>query len=150
MRQQPNSPELCDLPPPAGNAILIPHSGTRAAPLRDVPPPAPWLRGWTAVAKEGFVSRQKLPETEITAELAGLAGWSYRGGKLHREFTFENFVQAWGFMSSCALVAEAMNHHPDWSNVWNRVTVDLMTHDAGGVTRNDVDLARRMNQIHGK
>jgi len=96
------------------------------------------------------VSRQKLSEAEITAELAGLPGWSYRGGKLHREFTFENFVQAWGFMSSCALVAEAMNHHPDWSNVWNRVTVDLMTHDAGGVTKNDIELARRMNQIHGK
>jgi len=96
------------------------------------------------------VSRQKLPETEITAALAGLAGWSYANGKLHREFKFENFVEAWGFMSSCALVAEAMNHHPDWSNVWNRVTVDLMSHDAGGVTKNDVDLARRMNQIHGK
>jgi len=103
------------------------------------------------VAKEeGFVSRQKLPETEITAALAGLAGWSYANGKLHREFKFENFVEAWGFMSSCALVAEAMNHQPDWSNVWNRVTVDLMSHDAGGVTKNDVDLARRMNQIHGK
>lgn len=96
------------------------------------------------------MSRQKLPETEITAALAGLAGWSYANGKLHREFKFENFVEAWGFMSSCALVAEAMNHHPDWSNVWNRVTVDLMSHDAGGVTKNDVDLARRMNQIHGK
>ena len=96
------------------------------------------------------MSRQKLPEAEINAELASLAGWSYRGGKLHREFTFENFVQAWGFMSSCALVAEAMNHHPDWSNVWNRVTVDLMSHDAGGVTKNDIELARRMNQIYGK
>jgi len=96
------------------------------------------------------VSRQKLPETEISAALAGLQGWSYRSGKLHREFTFENFVQAWGFMSSCALVAEAMNHHPDWSNVWNRVTVDLATHDAGGITQNDIELARRMNQIHGK
>ncbi len=96
------------------------------------------------------MSRQKLPEAEINAALAGLPGWSCRGGKLHREFTFENFVQAWGFMSSCALVAEAMNHHPDWANAWNRVTVDLMTHDAGGITHNDLELARRMNQIHGK
>jgi len=102
------------------------------------------------VAKEEPVARQKLPEAEITAALAGLPGWSYANGKLHREFKFENFVQAWGFMSSCALVAEAMNHHPDWSNVWNRVTVDLMTHDAGGITKNDLDLARRMNEIHGK
>ena len=92
---------------------------------------------------------QKLPDTEITAALAGLSGWSYKGGKLHREFKFENFVQAWGFMSSCALVAESMNHHPDWSNVWNRVTVELMTHDAGGVTKNDLDLAKRMNEISG-
>jgi 4a-hydroxytetrahydrobiopterin dehydratase len=96
------------------------------------------------------VTRQKLPEAEIAAALSGLPGWSYAGGKLHREFKFENFVQAWGFMSSCALVAEAMNHHPDWSNVWNRVTVDLMTHDAGGVTKNDLELAKRMNQICGK
>ena len=96
------------------------------------------------------MSRQKLPEAEINAALAGMPGWSQRGGKLHREFTFENFVQAWGFMSSCALVAEAMNHHPDWANVWNRVTVDLMTHDAGGITQNDIELARRMSQIHGK
>jgi 4a-hydroxytetrahydrobiopterin dehydratase len=102
------------------------------------------------VAKEEFVSRPKLSEAEITAELAGLTGWSYRGGKLHREFTFENFVQAWGFMSSCALVAESMNHHPEWSNVWNRVTVELVSHDDGGVTKKDVDLARRMNQIQGK
>jgi len=96
------------------------------------------------------VSRQKLPDSEITAALAGLAGWSYANGKLHREFKFENFVAAWGFMSSCALVAESMNHHPDWSNVWNRVTVDLMSHDAGGITKNDLELARRMNEIHGK
>jgi len=96
------------------------------------------------------MSRQKLPEGEITAALASLPGWSYGQGKLHREFKFEDFVQAWGFMSSCALVAEAMNHHPDWSNVWNRVTVDLMTHDAGGVTKNDLELAKRMNQISSK
>lgn len=93
------------------------------------------------------MARQKLPEAEISAALANLPGWNYANGKLHREFKFENFVQAWGFMSRCALVAEAMNHHPDWSNVWNRVTVDLMTHDVGGITRNDLDLARRMNEI---
>jgi 4a-hydroxytetrahydrobiopterin dehydratase len=96
------------------------------------------------------MSRQKLPDAEITAALAALPGWSYQAGKLHREFTFKDFVSAWGFMSSCALAAEAMNHHPDWSNVWNRVRVELMTHDAGGVTQNDLALARRMNEIYGK
>lgn len=96
------------------------------------------------------MSRQKLPEPEIAKALASLPGWSYADGKLRREFKFEDFVDAWGFMSRCALVAESMNHHPDWSNVWNRVTVELMTHDAGGVTQNDIELARRMNQFHGK
>lgn len=96
------------------------------------------------------MSRQKLSDAEITTALAALPGWSYQAGKLHREFTFKDFVAAWGFMSSCALAAEAMNHHPDWSNVWNRVRVELMTHDAGGVTQNDVALARRMNEIYGK
>ena len=96
------------------------------------------------------MSRQKLAAAEISAALAALPGWSYQEGKLHREFTFKDFVAAWGFMSSCALAAEAMNHHPDWSNVWNRVRVELMTHDAGGVTQNDLALARRMNEIYGK
>ena len=96
------------------------------------------------------MNREKLSVSEITAALAGLPGWSYADGKLRREFKFDDFVHAWGFMSSCALVAEAMNHHPDWSNVWNRVTVELMTHDAGGVSQNDIELARRMNQLHGK
>jgi len=96
------------------------------------------------------MSRQKLPDAEITTALAALPGWSYQAGKLHREFTFQDFIAAWGFMSSCALAAEAMNHHPDWSNVWNRVRVELMTHDAGGVTQNDLALARRMNEIYGK
>jgi 4a-hydroxytetrahydrobiopterin dehydratase len=96
------------------------------------------------------MSRQKLADAEITAALTALPGWSFQAGKLHREFTFKDFVAAWGFMSSCALAAEAMNHHPDWSNVWNRVRVELTTHDAGGVTQNDLALARRMNEIYGK
>jgi 4a-hydroxytetrahydrobiopterin dehydratase len=96
------------------------------------------------------MSRQKLSDAEISTALAGLPGWSYQAGKLYREFTFKDFVAAWGFMSSCALAAEAMNHHPDWSNVWNRVRVELMTHDAGGITQNDLALARRMNEIYGR
>jgi 4a-hydroxytetrahydrobiopterin dehydratase len=96
------------------------------------------------------MSQAKLSDADIKAGLAGLAGWSYAGGKLRREFKFETFVQAWGFMSSCALVAEAMNHHPEWSNVWNRVTVELVSHDDGGVTKRDLDLAKRMNEISGK
>lgn len=77
------------------------------------------------------------------------AGWTLVGGKLHREFRFADFSAAFGFMSRCALAAEAMNHHPEWFNVWNKVAVDLATHDAGGVTRLDLDLARKMNEIKG-
>lgn len=91
----------------------------------------------------------RLSEQEISVEVSKLAGWSSERGKLHRVFTCKDFIHAWGFMSSCALVAEAMGHHPEWTNVWNRVTVDLSTHDAGGITTKDVELARRMNQIFG-
>ena len=65
-------------------------------------------------------------------------------GKLHRELRFPDFVRAFGFMTSVALVAESMNHHPEWSNVYGRVTIDLTTHDAGGITALDLELARRI------
>ena len=93
------------------------------------------------------MSRQKLSEPEIAAELAKLPGWTYEGGKLHRVFTCRDFAHAFGFMTSVALAAEAMNHHPDWSNSWNKVTVDLVTHSSGGVTQRDVELAQKISQI---
>ena len=77
------------------------------------------------------------------------AGWEIVDGKLHREFRFGDFVEAFGFMSRVALVAEKSDHHPEWSNVWNRVTVDLVTHDAGGITDLDVALANTMNELAG-
>lgn len=83
----------------------------------------------------------------INAALNELTGWSIDRGKLHRQFQFGSFVEAFGFMSSVALVAESMGHHPEWFNVYNRVTVDLTTHDAGGITELDVNLARRMNEL---
>jgi 4a-hydroxytetrahydrobiopterin dehydratase len=85
----------------------------------------------------------------LNAALQELDGWSVENGKLHRQFQFSSFVEAFGFMSSSALVAESMGHHPEWFNVYNRVTVDLTTHDAGGITSKDVDLARRMNKLAG-
>ena len=93
---------------------------------------------------------RKLSDDEIAGALEQLSGWSLVDGKLHKEFRFEDFVTAFGFMSSVALVAESSNHHPEWFNVYNRVRVDLATHDAGGVTQNDVDLAGRMNAIASK
>ncbi len=92
---------------------------------------------------------QKLGEKEISAELAKLKGWSVEQGKLRRVFQFQDFVHAFGFMTSAALVAEAMGHHPDWSNSWNKVTVELSTHSAGGLTQLDFELAGKMNKIFG-
>ena len=91
----------------------------------------------------------KLGNAAIAKRLEALPGWSLKRGKLHKAFTFKDFVEAWGFMSAVALVAEAMGHHPEWSNVWNRVTVDLSTHDAGGLTALDFDLAARMEALAG-
>ena len=71
----------------------------------------------------------------------------FRSGKLHRELRFSDFPAAFGFMAQVALVAEAMGHHPEWSNVWNRVTIDLTTHDAGGLTGLDASLASRIEAI---
>lgn len=74
-------------------------------------------------------------------------GWSVVGGALHREFVFTDFSEAFGFMTRAALAAEKMDHHPDWSNSWNKVTVDLSSHDVGGLTARDERLARRMNEL---
>ncbi len=89
----------------------------------------------------------KLDAAEIGERLAELDGWELRDGKLYREFHFSNFVKAFGWMTSVALKAEAMNHHPDWKNVYNRVEVELITHDADGVTDRDFKLARAMNNL---
>jgi 4a-hydroxytetrahydrobiopterin dehydratase len=91
----------------------------------------------------------RLSDTEIQRRLAALPGWRYTGGKLHRELQFESFTRAFGFMTSVALVAERMDHHPEWSNVYNRVTLDLSTHDAGGVTELDFRLAEAASALLG-
>jgi len=90
---------------------------------------------------------EKLAPAEIDEALASLVGWSIDEGKLFRSFSFADFVEAFGFMTRAALVAERMNHHPEWFNVWSRVDVHLTTHDAGGLTRLDVELARAMDAI---
>lgn len=91
--------------------------------------------------------RKKLSEGEIAKALTTLKGWSLASGKLHKEFTFPDFVTAFGFMSSVSLIAEGLNHHPDWSNVYNRVTIDLMTHSEGGITGFDVEFAGRVEKL---
>lgn len=89
----------------------------------------------------------QLTEVEITAALAALPGWSVVNGKLHREYRFPDFVHAFGFMATSALAIEAMNHHPEWGNVWNRVTIELTTHEAGGITAKDTTLAAKLEEI---
>lgn len=93
------------------------------------------------------MDRRKLDEREIAAALPGLPGWSIREGKLHREFQFQDFGEAFGFMLRVGLIAERLDHHPDWRNVYNRVTIDLHTHDRGGITEFDLEFARRANAL---
>lgn len=88
-----------------------------------------------------------LSPQDLEKALGELSNWSIQTKKLHRQFQFPSFVEAFGFMSSVALVAESMGHHPEWFNVYNKVTVDLTTHDAGGITNLDIDLAKRMDQL---
>ena len=89
----------------------------------------------------------KLDEASVRKALARLDGWSLADGKLRREFRFADFVEAFGFMARAALVAESMDHHPEWSNVYSTVVVHLTTHDAGGITQLDVDLAVRLDEL---
>ncbi len=89
----------------------------------------------------------KLSTSEISSALGTLESWSLEDAKLTREFRFADFSEAFAFMTRVALLAETMNHHPEWSNVWNRVRVQLTTHDSGGITRRDVDLAAAMDRL---
>jgi 4a-hydroxytetrahydrobiopterin dehydratase len=93
------------------------------------------------------MSRTRLSDEEVTRRLGALDGWSVAVGKLHRELRFRDFVEAFGFMASAALVAERMNHHPEWANVYSTVRIDLVTHDAGGITENDFKLAAAFDQL---
>jgi 4a-hydroxytetrahydrobiopterin dehydratase len=95
------------------------------------------------------VMAEKLDEEGIAAALSKLDGWSLSNGKLSREFRFGSFVEAFGFMTSAASQAEKMNHHPEWFNVYNKVRVDLRTHEAGGITDLDFQLAMAMNSLAG-
>ena len=74
------------------------------------------------------------------------AEWELRDSALHRQFHFRDFVEAFGFMTSVALIAERMNHHPEWSNVYGKVTIRLTTHDGGGVTAKDMELAEAISE----
>lgn len=93
------------------------------------------------------MGRQKLDDSDIRSRLDDLDGWTLEDGKLHKDFRFDGFVDAFGWMAAVALVAEKMDHHPEWSNVYNRVSVDLTTHDAGGITDLDFELAAAADRL---
>lgn len=94
------------------------------------------------------MTRRKLNQEEIDSALAGLPGWQLKDGKLHKTFKFDSFARAMGWMMSVAIHADKMDHHPEWSNVYNRVTVNLVTHDLGNAVSSwDAALAQKMEEL---
>lgn len=89
----------------------------------------------------------RLSAPQIENALRALPGWSLRDGKLHRELAFVDFSAAFAFMTRVALAAEKRDHHPEWSNVWNRVRIDLTTHESNGITERDIALARVISEL---
>jgi 4a-hydroxytetrahydrobiopterin dehydratase len=119
------------------SAALLPMSGARLI-MESPPTPCPEDRAMPA---------KKLTETEIQALLTKLRGWKIVNGKLHQEYECKDFVAAFGNMTRVALVAEAMNHHPEWFNVWNKVVIDLTTHSVKGISDYDFVLAEKIDEI---
>jgi 4a-hydroxytetrahydrobiopterin dehydratase len=93
---------------------------------------------------------RKFSSTELKDVLKTTPGWSVVKAKLHKEYKFADFIHAFGFMATAALAIEKMGHHPEWFNVYNRVTVDLTTHDAQGITQKDFDLAKVLDETAKK
>ena len=94
---------------------------------------------------------EALNETERAEALDGLPDWDYDDGRdaITRSIVFEDFAEAFGFMTQVALIAEKADHHPEWKNVWNRVEILLTTHDAGGLSPRDIELAEQIDAILG-
>jgi 4a-hydroxytetrahydrobiopterin dehydratase len=94
--------------------------------------------------------KERISHDDAERRLADVPGWGLSGGKLHRELEFDNFVDAFGFMTMVALVAEKLDHHPEWSNVYNRVVIDLRSHDVDGLSERDFTLAAKINAALGE
>ena len=93
------------------------------------------------------MATEKLSPEAIEVGLGRLEGWTIKNGKLHKDYAFDSFVHAFSFMTGVALAAEAMDHHPEWFNVYNRVAIDLTTHDAGGISHKDFELAAKADAL---
>ncbi len=94
------------------------------------------------------MARYEVSQTQLAAAMAGLPGWTVVDGKLHKGFKFSTFAAAMGWMMAVSIIADKMDHHPEWANVYNRVTVNLATHDLGDVISNwDVELAQKMDEF---
>jgi 4a-hydroxytetrahydrobiopterin dehydratase len=96
------------------------------------------------------MAAQKLTAEAIKTALQDLPAWSVQHEKLHREYKFPDFAHAFGFMAAAAIEIDKRDHHPEWLNVYNRITIDLTTHDSNGITQKDVDLARLLEQLSTK
>ena len=95
------------------------------------------------------MERRKLTDEELADALQRLPGWEVVDGKLHKEFKFGSFAEAMGWMVSAGIQADKLDHHPEWCNVYSRVTIDLVTHDLGTLSTLDVALAERMEELAG-
>ena len=106
-------------------------------------------RAWATPAPKDSTMIQKISPNEIKSAKTNLSNWSFDEveGSITRQFTFSNFIEAWGFMSQVAILAEKHNHHPEWFNVYNRVRITLTTHDAGGLSKLDVQLATEIDAL---
>ena len=93
------------------------------------------------------MAERKLSLEEISAQLEFIPGWTLKQGKLHREIEFSDFSEAFAFMTRAALVSEAMNHHPEWWNVYNKVLIDLSTHECAGISARDFVWAKAINKL---
>ena len=96
------------------------------------------------------MSREKLSSEALDEAVKSLPHWTVQDGKLHREYKFRDFTHAFGFMAAAATVIEKMDHHPEWSNVYGTVRIDLSTHSSGGITPMDVQLASVLESLAGR
>ena len=90
---------------------------------------------------------EKLSADAVAQKLASVADWELRNNRIYREFKFANFIEAFGFMTQVAMLAESMDHHPEWSNVYNRVKICLTTHDVDGLSERDFVLAENIDKL---